>query len=489
MTTSSVENSDRPTAPELTPHLRGHLETVLGHWVPRQRWCAVPAGSAVTARVLSDTWLDGAQPLLHLVVALDPPAGAAIGEHPQVYQLPLVFYPEPQEQLGRVLVGEIEGHWVYDGLHDRDATGVLLSLLDSGQTVGAVAATHVPGAVLPLGEPSIVIGAEQSNTSLVFGEAAIVKVFRRLWPGDNPDIEVSTVLTAAGSTEVPPLLASLAGSWPDPQTPGVEVHGSLAMASGFLRTATDGWELALGSVRDLLAEEDLHAEEVGGDFAGEAHRLGVATAHVHAVLARDLPTAELDGAGLAALAEVFRGRLAAAAEQVPELGELSAALLPTYDALAALPGPITVQRVHGDFHLGQTVRTSKGWRLLDFEGEPARPIAERVVLDSPLRDVAGVLRSLDYASRQPLAGEPESHQRSYRAGEWRDRNSAAFCEGYVEAGGTDIGGEQILMRAYETDKAVYEVLYESVYRPGWLGVPLGALRRLSNGRLSGGSAR
>ncbi len=485
-----MTSSDHPTAPPAAPaapaalpaEVTAAIEVALGHWVPRQRWCAVPAAATSTARIISQTWLTGsAAPMLHLVVALDV-TGSPAEAPPQVYQVPVVLHDEPQDRLGRVLICEVDGRWVYDALHDATATPTLLDVLDAGTTVGPLTATRVEGATLPVGEDSIVIGAEQSNTSLVFGEAAMVKVFRRLWPGANPDIEVSSVLTAAGSTEVPPLLASLAGSWPDPvDRDGPPATGGLAMASNFLRTATDGWELALGSVRDLLAEQDLHADEVGGDFAGEAHRLGATTARVHAVLAAHLPTAEWDADGLAALAATLRARLDRAVDEVPELAELAGDLAAVYERLPDLDHLVRVQRVHGDFHLGQTVRTSKGWRLLDFEGEPARPIAERVGLDSPLRDVAGMLRSLDYASRQPLMGDSENHQLSYRAAEWRDRNTDAFCAGYVEAGGTDVGGEQDLMRAYETDKAVYETLYENNYRPGWLPVPLAALRRLAAG--------
>jgi maltokinase len=512
-------SSDQVGVPELTAAARTGLETALASWVPRQRWCAVPAATACRARILAVSTLSSPEVLLrHLVVALDPvaPDGAAdaaadpaaatnadgaVAGWPdgqaQVYQVPVVAYVEPQESLGRVLVGDIEGRFVYDALHDREAAGLLLELLASGTPLGHLVPSAIPGATLPLGEPSLVIGTEQSNTSLVYGGAAIVKFFRRLWPGENPDIEVSAALTAAGSQAVPPLLASMTGSWPDPETGVVDspagsadtVTGGLAMASEFLRTATDGWELALGSVRDLLAEEDLHADEVGGDFAGEAHRLGEATARVHGALAEHLPTAILDAPGVAALAETLRARLIRAAAAVPALESLVDALGAIYDELGARSGSVAVQRVHGDFHLGQTVRTSKGWRLLDFEGEPARPIADRVVLDSPLRDVAGMLRSLDYASRQPLIGEPDNHQLTYRATEWRERNSTAFCEGYVEAGGLDMRGEDVLMRAYEVDKAVYEAVYENNYRPSWLPVPLAALRRLAGERMTGEGGR
>jgi maltokinase len=181
----------------------------------------------------------------------------------------------------------------------------------------------------------------------------------------------------------------------------------------------------------------------------------------------------------------MRDRLHAAVEAVPRLGEHAVALAAAYEALAGVTGPVVVQRIHGDYHLGQTLRTVKGWKIVDFEGEPAKPLAERVRPDSPWRDVAGMLRSLDYASHAVEADvEEETGQIAYRAAEWADRNRNAFLEGYVEASrraadGTLSPDQQVLVRAYEVDKAVYETIYETRNRPDWVGIPLAAVERLS----------
>jgi maltokinase len=160
------------------------------------------------------------------------------------------------------------------------------------------------------------------------------------------------------------------------------------------------------------------------------------------------------------------------------LAHHAGAIADVFDALGQLSEPVRLQRVHGDYHLGQVMRTDWGWVLLDFEGEPGAPIQTRAALSSPLRDVAGMLRSFDYASRYLLADHAGVAQLEYRAAEWAERNRDAFCVGYAKAAGHDPREENLLLRAFELDKAVYEVVYEARNRPAWVSIPLGSIERL-----------
>jgi maltokinase len=217
------------------------------------------------------------------------------------------------------------------------------------------------------------------------------------------------------------------------------------------------------------------AADVGGDFAGESRRLGIATAQVHADLAAAFGTDKLGADAVGEVTERMFRKLDLAVAAVPELAKHVDMITDAYSELAKLSGPFPVQRVHGDYHLGQVLRTENGWVVLDFEGEPATPLAQRRARSSPLRDVAGMLRSFDYAARHQLIGHPGQAALSDAARDWVRRNASAFCVGYAEAGGLDPVANQVLLRALQLDKAVYEVLYEARHRPSWLPIPLDSL--------------
>jgi maltokinase len=403
----------------------------------------------------------------------------ADGGEPDLYQVPLSFYEHPQERLDHSLIGvwddpDFGRVHAYDALHDREAMALWLDAFAAQEPPqGPLLFHRVPGHELDTESHSTLFTGEQSNSSVRFGEDAVMKVFRKVTPGVNPDISIHEVLTRAGSDHV----AALYG-WLDVVDDDSDAVIQLAMLQQFLRTASDGWELALASVRNLYAEADLHPDEVGGDFAGEAARLGVALRETHEVLADNFPRLTRTPDELAELAGAMHRRLDEALAVVPDLAPYADRLHRAYDAVATL-SDVEVQQVHGDLHLGQTLRTVKGWKIVDFEGEPARPLAERMLPDSVWRDVAGMMRSFDYAPRAAAMNFPTgegSEQRDYRAREWSARNRAAFLEAYRD--GPVGGADRTLLTAYTADKAVYEAVYEARNRPGWLGIPLAGLEQL-----------
>ncbi|MDQ4040094.1 MAG: hypothetical protein M3313_17530 [Actinomycetota bacterium] len=465
------------------------LSSILADWLPEQRW--YPAKGRTIQR-LSDSGVQLAAGELVLEVH-HVRVWYSDGERAG-YLVPVTIRREPVDGLAGALIGRVPAGasqdpasssvWAYDALRDRDQTATWLTLLAEGAQVGPVVFRPEPGVVIPAGIPGDIVTTEQSNTSLVYGDQAILKVFRRLEAGTNPDVEIHHALAATDNPHIAPLLGSVEvglsadAADPDNQRADGVTTATAAMVQTFLPGATDGWSLATTSVRDLYAEADLHAEEVGGDFAAESHRLGAATASVHADLARVLPTQPAGPEWLTGLIEELHNRLDKATEMVSELELHRAAIRDTYVQLHSVQEPVMLQRVHGDLHLGQVLRTVSGWTILDFEGEPARAIGVRRKLDTPLRDVAGMLRSFDYVARHLLVGEAADLQLSYRATEWAARNRDAYCAGYAEAGGIDPADFGALLAALEADKAIYETVYEARNRPHWLGIPLQSFDRL-----------
>jgi maltokinase len=355
---------------------------------------------------------------------------------------------------------------------------VLLDRIVSGEGIGSLTFDREPGVELVGDLRARPITSEQSNTSLVYGSQYILKLFRKLSPGANKDLLLHRALQGAGCEHIARTLGSITGELDGEPT-------TIAMMQQFLPDAVDGWAMATTSVRDLMADPELRPEDLGGDFAGEAERLGQAVASVHGDLARALGTEPVDENELERTVKAMADRLDTVAADVPELAQYVPALRGVFEKIreAASENPISMQYVHGDLHLGQVLRTVNGWLLLDFEGEPAVPVEERHALRSPLRDVAGMLRSFDYAAQQLLVGQPADPLLTERALEWADRNRAAFCEGYAKAedGVGDPRDHPELLRAFELDKAVYEVAYEHANRPDWLSVPLSSIARITHG--------
>jgi predicted trehalose synthase len=441
----------------------------LAAWLPRQRWYA-GKGRSPSLRLVSwwDLSADRADAHVRTYLVADE------GSLPVVlYQIPVVARPTQtvRADADHIIGSPTPGTTFIDGPFDQAYAAALLRLVARGGTaagpqtraVGRALAASIPAD----GRSARVVSGEQSNTSLIYeggGMPVICKVYRQLHAGLNPDIELQTALSQAGSARVPRTVGWVEGSWPDSETAHGVVTGSLAFAQEFLPDVEDAWRAAL------------EAAARGEDFSQRARELGTATAEVHVALAERFPTRAAGPADREATAATWKRRLTIAIAEVPQIAERRDAVEAVYRRALEIAWP-ALQRIHGDLHLGQVVQMpGRKFVLLDFEGEPLRPMAERRQPDLALRDVAGMLRSFDYVAGSLGRDEPEQSPDGVRA--WARDARRGFVEGYGERSGADLDPRHPLLAALELDKAVYEAIYEARNRPTWVAIPLRAIARL-----------
>ena len=484
--------------------LRAAIEAAMPGWLPRQRW---HAGSHPIAAVRCEELapIDAGDPeVFACVVAVEYGGAEAVRHH-----VPLAVTrpggPRPSDPAA--IVHEDDGLLVFDALADARAAAPLWRLLAGGGEARLEHGLLVAGGGgggLDAGVTDIhPLGREQSNSSLVVGADHLLKVMRTVVYEASVELEMTQALERAGFEQIAP-----AAAWLHYRRDGEPHPALLALVQPFLHNGTEGWTLALTSLRDLYAtaEEDSAAtaahrvqvvEESGGSFTAEASRLGDISAQMHLALAGatgpDLAPEPITPARLGAWADEMLAELEALSmsdhEALRGLAAHRGALEGRINAIRSLHDPGLAIRIHGDYHLGQVLRTDSGWTVLDFEGEPRRPVEHRRRRHSAMRDVAGMLRSFDYAASVALVervspADPSwAHLRAHGLS-WAAANREAFWAAYVarttgSALLPDAGAALTLRRAFEIQKAVYEVEYEMAHRPSWVEVPLGFLLEAS----------
>lgn len=416
-----------------------------------QRWFGAVDRPEVRVRRV-DTLRDGWPSLLWVLVEVR--AGGGRGE-PSWYQVPLGAASERPDELPDVAhVGHMEtprgpAH-LFDALADEELALDFCSIVAPGLDPSTVRAQ--PG--------------EQSNTSLVLDERWIVKVFRRVQPGPNPDVEVTEALGRVGFGGVPVPVAV----WRRNNT-------DFAVTRRFERSRGDGVDLATASLREMFNRRRA-PRDCKLDFAPEARRLGEDVARLHVALAEAFGAGPADGGAWADDMSAQLHRVASGHLDTRRIDEVYRRLRGADDLGAAI-------RIHSDLHLGQVIRLARQWMVLDFEGEPARPVEERRRHSSPLRDLAGMTRSFHYAAVIALreTGTPDKELRLL-ADAWSERAINTFLAGYAEIDEVHRllprarASRDALLSVFEMDKAVYEVAYELAHRPDLVDIPVRAVERL-----------
>ena len=500
----SARRSPRPSAKATSPaELSARAAVALLAVLPTRRWFGGKTRGIAAVAALDEAAVPGSSGILALFEVGYTDGGQ------ETYAVPVL--PDSGDA------------GIRDAMEDPKFCGALLEQFRLGTSLrGRVglfrfAATPVMAEVLSgATEPVTPVVAEQSNTSVVYGQQATLKLFRKLEPDPNPELEITDFLTRGTSFRGVPRLAGAIAYEPDAGEPI-----TVAVLQEFVPNQGDAWMATLGRLADYFAaaQESLEAEGTGGEAfartlasadAEEARRLGALTAQLHTVLASATDPALAPEAvsraevtswreGMQAYLDRVMQTLASVHETLPpsvrdlahrtlESAPRLRESLTALDALGA--GSVAKIRVHGDYHLGQVLKAGDSFVILDFEGEPARPLAERRAKHCALKDVAGMLRSFAYAAESGLATAtvetPEARDRlAPWAERWEQGVQAAFLEGYLaetsQRGAdflpTDRDRVEAALRAFVLDKTVYELQYELDHRPTWVRIPLEGLRR------------
>jgi trehalose synthase-fused probable maltokinase len=462
---------------------RDHLRT----WLPDQRWFGGKERRVADVTVVDEAVIDDGSPPLVLTVV---EVGYEDGGH-HLYHLPLIA----------------DDDTVRDAFHEPERLQILGALMASGATIAAGKGEVQFGGVgldprAAPGSTSVrTMGAEQTNTSVVLDEQVIIKLFRRVETGPNPDLELTRLLTNEGFENVPAHVGQITYTG----TPwGEEVNIDLGIAQQFIPESEEGWEVTLRALRKLYdeahpndAHEDLVflTQERAAEILESIDELGDVTASMHVVLSRaendpDFTAEPVEVADLKIWASNVEEALRRAGEDGSAgTNQLTEAVESVLGRLLTIGEAGAKMRIHGDYHLGQVLLTPRGWMAMDFEGEPARSLEERRTKQSPLKDVAGMLRSLSYAASAALferaePGSPDWERLEPWADTWESLARERFTSAYMRRSHegrwlpADRDAFAAMLDVFEIDKAFYELRYEAGHRPEWARIPLRGLERI-----------
>ena len=504
-----ASRTPRSEASAVVRHLSEAGAPALRAFIERQRWFAGKARGLRTARMEDWATLREDPPLVLLLIRADETR----------YFVPVALGEAPADPARTI--GPLGGLTLFDA-HWHPAFGTsLLDAIKSRRAFASAGGSFRCAPVEPWDHaswdgldrvPATPHSGEQSNTSVFFDRRLILKSIRRPESGINPDFEMLRFLAARPGFDHVPRLAG----WMEYAGPGETA--TVALLQHFVANTGDGWTHMLARLGDLcerLAAADNAADveervaALGVEALTEAHELGAVTGRLHAALASDSGppdfrpepiTGEDVGRWRHALVrdlDRLTAEIAAASARMPPADRAALESLlnararierAAEDLVLLADGTAHKIRCHGDYHLGQVLKTAESFVVIDFEGEPARSVDERRAKQCPLRDVAGMLRSFDYVAHTALAARPEPGRARLRPAleAWKQLATRAFLSGYLMAAGKS--PERLLPRspevlrracaAFELEKACYELRYELNNRPDWISIPLAGISRL-----------